>query len=112
MRKIFIACGSVLFVTGFVLVLLMILAWIGGAEASAMILSIVMGCLFIAMGRSLILSGKNFPTYSPADNSEVAQKDHAAARRMIIQALRIVGIIILVVTSLIVCLWMLFAPER
>ena len=109
MRKILTACGWVLFVAGVVLVLMMGLAWIGGAEASKMIPSIVMGCLFMAMGRNFIARGKNFPTYIPADNSEVAQKDHAVARRMIIQALWIGGIIILVVASLVAGLWMFFS---
>jgi hypothetical protein len=81
------------------------LAWIGGAEASKMIPCIVMGCLFMALGRNFISREKYLPTYVPADNSEVARKDHAAARRTIIQVIWIGGIIILVVTSL-VSLWM------
>lgn len=101
MRKIWIACGWVLFVTGVVLVLMMGLAWIGGAEASKMIPSIVMGCLFMALGRNFISRGRYFPAYIPADNSEAAREDHAAARRMIIQAIWIGGIIILVVASLV-----------
>ena len=99
MRKIWIACGWVLFVTGVVLVLMMVLAWIGGAEASKMIPCIVMGCLFMALGWNYISRGRSFPAYLPAENSEAARQDHAAARRMIIQAIWIGGIIILVVAS-------------
>jgi hypothetical protein len=101
LRKIWIACGWVLFVTGVVLVLLMGLAWIGGAEASKMIPCIAMGCLFMALGRDYISRGKSFPAHIPGDNSEVARQDHAAARRMIIEATWIGGIIILVVASLV-----------
>jgi hypothetical protein len=85
------------------------LAWIGGAEVFKMISGVVMGCLFMVLGRNFIACGKCFSSYSPADNSEVAQKDHAAARRMIIQALWIGGIIILAVASLTVGLWMYFS---
>jgi uncharacterized membrane protein len=106
MRKLWIACGWVLLVSGVVLVLMMGLAWLGGAEASKMISSVVMGCLFMVLGRTFIARGKCFPTYSPADNSEFDRKDRAAARRMIIQALWIGGIIILAVASLVVGLWM------
>ena len=109
MRKILTACGWVLFVAGVVLVLMMGLAWIGGAEAFSMIPSVVMGCLFMVLGRNFIAHGKHLTAYSPADNSEVAQQDHAAARRMIIQALRIGGIIILAVASLTAGLWMFFS---
>lgn len=109
MRKLWIACGWVLLVTGVLLILMMGLAWLGGAEASSMITSIVMGCLFMVLGRNFIVRGKHLPTYSPADNSEVAQEDHAVARRMIIQALWIGGIIILVVASLVAGLWMYFS---
>jgi len=108
LRRIWIACGWVLFVTGVVLILMMGLAWIGGAEASRIITCIVMGCLFMALGRDFISRGKYFPTYIPSDNSEVAREDHAAARRMIIQAIWIGGIIILVVASL-VGFWMFFS---
>ena len=101
MRKIWITCGWVLFVTGVVLVLMMSLAWIGGAEASKMIPSIMMGCLFMALGRNYITRGKYFPAYNPTENSEAAREDQAAARRMIIQAIWIGGIIILVVASIV-----------
>jgi hypothetical protein len=109
LKKLWIACGWVLFVSGVILVLMMGLAWIGGAEASKMIPSIVMGCLFMALGRNFISRRKYFPTYSSSDNSEVARTDRAAARRMIVQALWIGGIIILVVASLVVGLWMFFS---
>jgi hypothetical protein len=99
----------VLSVAGIILVLMMGLAWIGGAEASKMIPSIVMGGLFMALGRNFISRGKYFPTYSSADNSEVARTDRAAARRMIIQAIWIGGIIILVVASLVLGIWMFFS---
>jgi hypothetical protein len=99
MRKIWITCGWVLLVTGVALVLMMGLGWIGGAEASRMIPGIVMGSLFMALGRNFISRGRYFPAYLPSENSEAAREDHIAARRMIIQALWIGGIIILAVAS-------------
>jgi fatty acid desaturase len=99
MRKIWIACGWVLFVTGAALVLLMGLGWIGGGEVSKLIPSVVMGLLFMALGRNFISRGRCFPAYHPSENSEAAREDHIAARRMIIQASRIGGIIILVAAS-------------
>jgi hypothetical protein len=101
LKKIWISCGWVLFVTGVLLVLMMGLAWIGGAEASNMIPNIVMGCLFMALGRNYISRGRSFPAYIPSENSEAAREDRAAARRMIIQAIWIGGVIILVVASLV-----------
>jgi hypothetical protein len=111
LRKIWIACGWVLFVTGVFLVLMMGLAWLGGGEAFKMISTIVMGCLFIALGRSFIARGKNFPAYNPADDSQAAREDQAAARRMVIQAIWIGGIIILVV-ALVVGLLMFLSIQR
>ena len=110
MRKIWITCGWVLFVTGVVLVLMMSLAWIGGAEASKMIPSIMMGCLFMALGGNFVSRGKDFPAYLPADDSEFAREDRAGARRMIIQAIWIGSVIILVVATLVGLCWMLFSP--
>ena len=97
MRRIWIACGWVLFVTGVLLVLMMGLAWLGGGEAFKMISSIVMGCLFIALGLNFIVRGRRFAAYIPTEDSKAAREDQAAARRMIIQAIWIGGIIILVV---------------
>jgi len=111
LRKIWIACGWALFVTGVFLVLMMGLAWIGGGEAFKMISPIVMGCLFIALGRSLIARGRNFPAYNPTDDSQAAREDQAAVRRMVIQAIWIGGIIILVVALVVGLLMFLFSQR-
>jgi hypothetical protein len=87
------------------------LAWIGGGEAFKMISTIVMGCLFIALGRSFIARGKNFPAYNPADDSQAAREDQAAARRMVIQAIWIGGIIILMVALVVGLLMFLFSQR-
>ena len=97
MRKIWIACGWVLSVAGVVLVVMIGLAWLGGGEIFKMISGIVMGCLFILLGRNLIARGRSAQAYTPADDSEAARDDQVAARRMIIQAIWIGGLIILVV---------------
>jgi hypothetical protein len=111
LRKIWIACGWVLFGTGVFLVLMMGLAWLGGGEAFKMISSIGMGCLFIALGRSFIARGRHFPAYNPTEDSQAAREDQAAARRMVIQAIWIGGIIILVV-ALVVGLLMFLSSQR
>ena len=95
MRKIWIACGWVLIITGVVLVLMMGMVWLGGAEAFKMISSLVVGCLFIALGRSFIARGKTLSDYHRADDSGAARQDQAAARRIVIQAIWIGGVILL-----------------
>jgi hypothetical protein len=102
----------VIFVTGVVLVLMMGLAWLGGAEAFKMISSIAMGCLFMALGRSFIARGKTLSDYNRADDSEAALQDQAAARRMLIQAIRIGGGIILVVAFVVGLLMFLFGQGK
>ena len=97
MRQIWIACGWVLSVAGVVLVVMIGLAWLGGGEIFKMISGIVMGCLFILLGRNLIARGRSAQAYTPADDSEAARDDQVAARRMIIQAIWIGALIILVV---------------
>jgi hypothetical protein len=110
MRKIWIACGWVLSVAGVVLVVMIGLAWLGGGETFKMISGIVMGCLFILLGRNVIARGRSLQAYTPADNSEAARDDQVAARRMVIQAIWIGGLIILVV-ALVVGLGMFLAGQ-
>lgn len=79
----------------------MLLAWIGGAGASEMIPCIAMGFLFMALGRNFISWGKSLPSLIPEDNSAAAMEDRAAARRMILQAVRVGGIILLLAASIV-----------
>jgi hypothetical protein len=112
MRKIWIACGWVLFVAGIVLVVATGLAWLGGVEPFKVISSIVMGCLFFVLGRKFITHGRSFPSYIPADSSEAAQEDRAAARRMILQAIWIGAFIIVGVAILVGVLIFLIARGK
>jgi hypothetical protein len=111
MRKIWIACGWVMSIAGVVLVVMMGFAWLGGGETFKMITGIVMGCLFILMGRNMIAQGRSLQSYTPEDNSEAARNDQIAARRMIIQAIWIGGLIIGVV-ALVVGLGMFLVGQR
>jgi hypothetical protein len=108
LRKIWSVCGWVLLFTGVVLVLVMGIAWAGGARESKMIPCIGMGGLFMALGGNFVSRGKNFPAYLPADDSEVARDDRAGARRMIIQAIWIGGVIIILMVATLVGLWIFF----
>ena len=107
MRKTWIACGWVLLVAGIVLVVMMGLAWLGGAEALKMISSIVMGFLFILLGRTFIVRGRSLRGHPRTDDSEA---DRAATRRMIMQAIWI-GSSIIVAVGLVVGLLMFLAAR-
>jgi hypothetical protein len=102
------ACGWVIFVTGAVLVSMMGLAWLGGADAFKMISSLAMGCLFMSLGRTFIARGKALPGYNPAGGSEAGRQDQSAARRLVIQAIWIGGVIILAVAFAVGFLMFLF----
>jgi hypothetical protein len=62
------------------------------------------------LGGKFISRGKSLPSYIAADNSEVARDDRAEARRMIIQAIRIGGVIIILTVVSLIGLWMFFSP--
>jgi len=83
------------------------LAWLGGGKPIKMIPSIVMGCLFLLLGRKFVARGRSLPTYAASEDSEAARNDQRAARRMITQAIWIGGLILLA-TALIVGLLMFF----
>ena len=107
MRKIWVTCGWVMHSAGVFLVVTTGLAWLGGGKPIKMISSIVMGCLFILLGRNFVARGRSLPTYAASEDSEAARNDQRAARRMITQAIWIGGLILLA-TALIVGLLMFF----
>jgi len=107
MRKIWVTCGWVMYSAGVFLVVTTGLAWLGGGKPIKMIPSIVMGCLFLLLGRKCVARGRSLPTYAASEDSEAARNDQRAARRMITQAIWIGGLILLA-TALIVGLLMLF----
>jgi hypothetical protein len=110
MKKIWVTCGWVLQVAGGVLVVMMGVVWLGGAEPIRMVSGLVMGCLFILTGWTFVARGRSCRAYAPTDNSEAAGKDQAAARRMIVQAIWIGGVIILGVALLVGLLMLLANP--
>ena len=107
MRKIWVTCGWVMYSAGIFLVVTTGLAWLGGGKPIKMIPSIVMGCLFLLLGRKFVARGRSLPTYAASEDSEAARNDQLAARRMITQAIWIGGLILLA-TALIVGLLMFF----
>jgi len=108
LRKIWIICGWFLFITGILLFLTMGLAWLGEAKISKILPAVIMGGLFVVSGRNFITRGKQLPLYAPAEDSEEAMRDRAQARLMIVQAVRIGGMIILTV-ALVVGLLIFFS---
>src|SRR4030042_4300437 len=97
MRKIWITCGWILCGAGVFVVVMMGLAWVGGGKPVKMIPSIVTGCLFIFLGRLFVIRGRSLPTYAASEDSEAARNDELEARRMIVQAIWVGGIILLTV---------------
>ena len=110
MRKSWIAWGWVLYVAGIVLVVMMGLAWLGGGETIKMISSIVIGCLFILLGRNFVTRGRSLPIYTTSKDSEAARNDQLAARRMIVQAIWIGSFIILAIALVVGLLIFLTHP--
>jgi len=111
MRKIWVASGWMLFVAGAIMVVTMGLAWLGGGQpVYKMISAIVMGGLFILLGRNFIARGRSLPAFTTSKDSESARQDRSAARRMVVQAIWI-GALIVVAVGLVVGL-LLFLADR